>query len=183
MRKIYLPARHLKALFIFCSFLLFAFWANATTYYLTAAGAGNAQTPASWNTIAGGGGVAAANFTTNGDIFNIPVGINGTLGAGITLGSGSASGSGVALQVLGSLTINDGIILTLAGKNANESNVTVSGTIIFLGTSKVSLSVNNAGMFFTLSSGATLKTQNTLGILGTGCSIEKTGGANRKSVV
>ena len=51
MRKIYLPAKQFKTLFIFFSFLLFAFWANAQKTWSGAAGA-------SWN--------VATNWTPNG---------------------------------------------------------------------------------------------------------------------
>ena len=172
------PAKQFKTLFIFFSFLLFAFWANANTYYLTAAGAANAQTPASWNTVAGGGGTAAADFVTNGDIFNIPVVISGTFGANTIFGSGASSGSGVTIQVLGSITINNGVTITLNGKNGNNTSMTVTGTIIFGATSKVSLNDNDSRNSFTLLANATFKTSNILGVVGANCSIEKTIGVN-----
>ncbi len=176
MRKIYLPARQFKSLFIFFSFLLFGYWANANTYYLTAAGAANAQTPASWNTVAGGGGTAAADFITNGDIFNIPVVISGTFGANTIFGSAAASGSGVTIQVLGSITINNGVTITLNGKKNNNTSMTVTGTIIFGATGKVSLNDNNSSNSFILLANATFKTGNILGVVGANCSIEKTAG-------
>jgi len=178
MRKIYLPAKQFKTLFLFFSFLLFAFWASAGTYYLTAAGAGNAQTPASWNTLPAGGGTAAANFTTNGDIFNIPVGINGIFGANTIFGSGASSGSGVTIQVLGSMTINNGFTITFNGKGGNNSSITITGSIIFGATSKVSLNDNDIRNSFVLLASATLKTANVLGVVGTNCSVEKTAGLN-----
>ena len=61
-------------LFAACLMLgLFAFNnnANAATYYLTAAGAGAAQTPGNWNTIPAGGGTAATNFITLTAIVNV----------------------------------------------------------------------------------------------------------------
>ena len=145
-----------------------------TIYYLTSAGAGSAQTPGNWNTVAGGGGTAATNFTTGGDIFNIPVGINGTFGANCTFG-GTGNNNGVQLQVNGTATINNGITVTLAGKGGKQvSTMIVNGTIIFAGTaSNVNLSINDVDQTFTLSSGATLITANATGVTGTNCSITK----------
>ena len=152
MRKIYLPAKQFKTLFIFFSFLLFAFWANAqTTYYLSAVGQGSAQTLTSWRVNINGTGASPASFTNGTDIFIIPVGISGIFGASTAFGSAASSGSGVAIQVIGTLTINTGVTILLNGKNANQSSISITGTIIFGATSKVSLNDNDARMFFTLS--------------------------------
>lgn len=149
-----------------------------TIYYLTSAGAGNAQTPGNWNTNPAGGGTAATNFTAGGNIFNIPVGISGTFGANCTFG-GTGNNNGVQLQVNGTATINNGITVTLAGKSGKQvSTMIVNGTIIFAGTtSNVNLSINDADQTFTLSSGATLNTVNTTGVTGTNCSVTKAANA------
>ena len=165
MRKIYLPAKHFKSLFLLFSFLIFAFGANAGTYYLTNAARANAQLPASWNTIPAGGGTAAANFTTSGDIFIIPVGIAGTFASNTT----ATFSNVVSLQVDGSFTIG-------SGSNNAVTTVTINGTIIFSNTSSTQVTLPPGGnpnttTTFTLGASATLKTANTNGILGTNCSL------------
>lgn len=168
-----------KPLLAIAFFLFITSAARATTYYLTAAGAGNAQTPSSWNTAANGTGAAATSFTNGGDVFIVPATItNGVFASSVTFGSASGSGSGVALQILGSATINTGVTITMNGKNANNSSVAVSGTIIFGATAKISLNDNDSRNSFTLAAGATLKTANVLGVLGANCSIERTAGTS-----
>ena len=110
--------------------------AQANTYYLTAAGLANAQTASNWNTNPAGGGTTASNFTTDNDIFIIPSGISGVVSANWTFGQNSASGADLTLIINGSLTINDGIVMTLAQKNAHTTTMTVSngGSLIFRGT-------------------------------------------------
>lgn len=182
MKEFYMPMKLFKRLCLFFPLFFLCFVANATTYYLTAAGAGSAQTPANWNTNPAGGGTAATNFTTNTDIFIIPVAISGTFGASVTFGSGSASGSGVSLQVLGTMTISNAVVITLNGKNANNTSITISGTIIFGATSKVSLNDNDSRNKFILLANATLKTANVLGVVGTNCSIERAAGAINSTI-
>lgn len=144
---------------------------KAATYFLTAAGASSAQTLTSWNTVAGGGGSSPANFTTTNDIFIIPVGISGVLGTSITIGTNSTTSA--ILQIAGTLTINNGVTLSIAGRNTVD-NCIVTGTIIFAGnTARLDIVNNNVNANFVLASGATLITANTTGILGTSCSITK----------
>lgn len=122
---------------VFWAFFLIA--ANKTfavTYYLQVAGA--PQTAANWNTLPGGGGAAAANFTTAGDLFIIDndaatLGNNLTLGAGVNLqidATGSLDPSNRNLTVGGTTTIagtfSDGN--AAAGTNTFTGLVTNSGT-------------------------------------------------------
>ena len=164
------------AFFIFC----FSNSIYATTFYLTSSGSGYAQTPFSWNTAANGTGTAAttADFTAAGNIFNIPVGINGILGANTTFGSSyNGSGTNESITVDGSLTINSGITLTLSGKNSYVTTLTINstGTVMFadpaanqlLSTVAGNLSANT----FVLNTGSILITANANGITGTNGSI------------
>lgn len=152
---------------------------RSTTYYLQNANVGAASTPGSWRTDAtgAGGGTAATNFTTNGDVFNTISGQAAIFTSNVILGlSTGANGTAVSLNVVSSssATINNGVVITLNGKTTNSSTMIVSGSIIFAGTTgQVLLSVNDAACTFTLAATATLKTANTAGILGTNCSIEK----------
>lgn len=92
----------------------------ATTYTLTTSGAANAQTPGNWNTNGiGGGGTAAANFTTSGDVFIIA---SGTAGTFLT-NTSTTFATGVTLQINGTFTI---------GSTANNiTTVIIDGTIVF----------------------------------------------------
>jgi hypothetical protein len=146
-----------------------------TIYYLTAAGAGSAQTPGSWNTNPAGGGTAATNFTTTGSIFNIPSAINGVVSGNWTFGN-AGTPSSLTLTVDGSLTINNGFTLTLAQRgNGTQLPMTVNGSLIFLGTTaNANQLVGSTGgggsaadIVVTLASGATLKTANAGGIVST----------------
>jgi len=148
-------------------FLVNTTW--GTTYFLTDANKGSAHLPGSWNTSAAGAGIAATNFTTAGDIFNIPTGIVGVATASFTIGTNVETT--FQLQISGSLTLNTGVILTLAQKNAGNTTLLVNsgGLIIFsntaaqiIGLSAGSGSASNS--IFTLSSGATLATSNLSGI-------------------
>lgn len=146
----------------------------ANTYYLTAAGSANAQIAANWNTNAAGGGLAAANFTTDADIFIIPAGINAVVSANWVFGESSSNGADLTLKVNGSLTINDGIIMTLAQKNAHTTAMTVAngGSLIFLGTTAINQLVgttagNASGSNnFTLASGGNIRISNAGAIAG-----------------
>lgn len=169
----------IKFLLVFL-FLIVVINANAATYYLTSAGASSAQTASNWNTVAGGGGTAATTFVNNGDIFIIPVGISGVASGNWTFGSNG--GGSVQLSVLGSLTVNSGVTVTLEQKNAGITTVTVGngGTIFFAGTSSNQLigSTNGNGtvadLIFNLNAGASLRTNNASGVLGTTASISNT---------
>src|SRR5437764_9310649 len=100
-------ASTLKRMTLALLFLSIVSFAQAATYFLTAAGAGSAQTPGSWNTNPAGGGTAATNFTTSGDIFNIPSNINGVATASFVFGS--TSGANLVMNIDGSLTLNSGV--------------------------------------------------------------------------
>ncbi|MDB5230349.1 MAG: Mucin-22, partial [Chitinophagaceae bacterium] len=151
-------------------FVLAANFSNATTYFLTAAGAANAQTVASWNTIAAGGGTAAPNFTTAGDIFNIPANITGTVAANWTFGNASTASS-ITLTVDGTLQFTSGFSLTLTQTGAGVNTMNINGTIIFLSTATNGIQLKGAGTasgnVVNLNSGAILKTSNLAGISGT----------------
>ena len=148
--------------------------AQANTYYLTAAGSANAQTASNWNTNPAGGGTAASNFTTDNDIFIIPAGISGVVTANWTFGEGSTNGADLALTINGSLTINDGIVMTLAQKNAHTTTMTVAngGSLIFLGTTATNQLVgtkagNASGSnSFTLATGGKITITEASGITG-----------------
>jgi hypothetical protein len=147
-------------------FVLIITHLQATTYYLTSAGAGSASTPSSWNTNSSGGGTAASNFTTDGDIFIIPSGINGTFTSSVTFGN-TGNGSQVNVQINGTATINNNVTLTFTGKSSkNSSSMIVNGTLICAGitSNNLSLPIGNATNTFTLNAGATLKTANNNGI-------------------
>ena len=142
---------------------------KATTYYLTPTGAGSAQTASSWNTNPTGGGTSATNFSTSGDIFIIPSGINGIVSDNWNFGSGNVLT--LMLTIDGSLTINSGSVLTLIQKNQGTNTMTVNGRLIFLGTAVTNQLVgatNGSGgasdNTFILSSGALLITANADGI-------------------
>jgi hypothetical protein len=191
--------------FLFLTFIVFGIGSipslEANTFYLTSAGADSAQTARNWNTNAAGGGTAAGNFKTTGDIFIIPVGISGIVSANWTFGNGTIP-SALTLTISGSLTIDSGVVLTLTEKN-NVIAMTVNsgGSLIFLGTVASTNQIvglitglgASASNTITISSGAILKTANAGGIvsatngsinstyltdtLSTGANYEFTGGA------
>lgn len=145
--------------FFFLYVLVFSIPSSATTYYLTTAGAGAAETAGNWNTGGAlGGGTSASNFTTAGDIFIIDSATAATFGANTTFGSAA---NAVILQVDGSLTVNSSCVLTIGVSAANS-------IIVF--SSAHSTQCSGAGSF-TIASGSTLKTRNVNGIKGTNCSI------------
>jgi hypothetical protein len=137
--------------------------ASGANYFLTTGNAASAHTPASWNTIAAGGGTAAANFTTSGDIFIIPLG--STAG---TLLNASTFALNVTLQVNGTFTIGNG----------NSTNILIiGGKIIFTtNTTQVTIPIPSGqkSNSFTLVSGAKLITSNINGISGINCSLPLT---------
>lgn len=163
-------SKNAKKLLLITLILFSTTWAQALTYYLTAAGAGAAQTPANWNTNPAGGGTHAVNFTTDTDIFNVPVGISGIVTDNIVFGNKVNKGN-MWLTIDGTLTINNGITLSLQQQNAGVTTFTVNGSLIFLDTSANQLTSTTYGngsptnINFTLSSGAILKTVNTSGIV------------------
>ncbi len=132
---------------------IMGFEVQANTYYLTDAGKGNAQTPASWNTNPAGGGTAASNFTTNADIFDIPSTIIGTVNGNWTIGTG------VILRINGIITFD---------KNKNYI-LTVNGSIELISTNSTQITAGtggSTGTSFVLANGANLKTANSNGIIG-----------------
>lgn len=163
-----------KAVLLFSCFLIIASSVTATTYYLTAAGQANAQLPGSWNTNPGSGGTAATNFTTNGDVFIIPSGINGVVSANWTFGNGSGA-SAMNLIINGTLTVNSGSVITLAQKNSGTNTITVNGSLNFSGSTagvnqlvgSLSGSGSSSNNILNVSGGGTIKTANTAGIIST----------------
>jgi hypothetical protein len=152
--------------FIFTVVLFFlVISTQATTYYFRS---GNAQTPGNWYTLTTLG-IAATNFTTDGDIFNIPSGKVAIFSANCTFGSIAGSGTGVNLTIDGTATINTGISVTIASKNtggsSSASSIQINGTLNFLGNSQ--LKINDDGTAvptFTTSSTAIITTQNSGGL-------------------
>jgi hypothetical protein len=149
---------------------------KAATYYLTSTGASNAHIPASWNTNPLGGGTAASNFTTNGDVFIVPNGISGTLNSNLTIGNTSNNGTW-ELRIEGTLMINDNIIITLQYRNNGQGSICTlnvngnTGKIIFNDPDNSQIqcttTVGGAGQSaINLNSGATLVTANANGIVG-----------------
>jgi hypothetical protein len=151
-RKTYLLAT-LLALFVAGS-------VNAATYFLTTAGQGAAATAGNWNTGGvGGGGTAATNFTTNGDVFVISNTITGTF-LNATFGSATAS---VTLQVEsgGAIAVANPRTITIGAAGAVS-------TLYFKGTT-----VNQASGtgIITIITGSLIKTDNPAGLQGTNCSV------------
>jgi hypothetical protein len=145
-------------LFLICLIFISYNSSQASTYYLTFSGRSNAQTSSNWNTNQDGTGTSATSFTNSGDIFIVPSNLTGIINGNWTIGSG------VTLEIQGNLNID---------KNSNSS-FAIYGVIIFP-SSEYALSGPNTGnskSSFILESGATLKTANPNGILGTNCSIE-----------
>lgn len=147
---------------------------HAATFFLKAASAANAHLPASWNTVADGSGTNATNFTTTGNTFNIPAGINGTISTSVSFGPTGNTGQ-VAMTIDGTLTIASGIVLTLQQKNGSTCSLTVNagGELIFSGTNASqligSLGGNGTAADITVSvlTDGGIESANTLGISGT----------------
>lgn len=153
MKEIYLPGSFIKFCCLTVSFLAFAFWANATTYYSKATG--NANQTATWGTNADGTGTAPGNFTTSGDIFIL------RSASTLSLNANWSVGAGVTLQIDGKLNVT-----------GNNDDITISGAVIFTSTNtnQITLTGGGNGNDFTLTSGATLKTANSNGIRGSATS-------------
>jgi hypothetical protein len=110
--------------------------------------------PSGWNTSPDGTGIAAANFTTPGDIFILQAGQTSSLQGDLTIGSG------VTLRIDGSIQFQ---------KKSSE-RIVINGTIIFTSDrSQVEIvkGAGNADHAFILSDGAMLITSNSSGIHGT----------------
>lgn len=130
--------------------LVLVFNSLSETYYLTSTGAGSAQTASNWNTDSNGGGTAAANFTTNGDVFIIISGISGIFKGTTTFETG------VTLQIEGTGTASV--------DNDNAGYVlTIKGTLIFTGNSN-QLYVEGNKATITLGETINIKTSNTSGV-------------------
>ena len=161
----------LKIIIVALLLLSFPGRVEAATYYLTASGAGNAQVASNWNTEPDGSGTAAGSFTVSGDIFIIPSGIDGTVSANWIFNH--IQNSVMTLEVNGSLSINQGVVMTLYRKNEGYTTMIVRGSLIFkdsginqlIGTYE---GANKGETRFSLLPGATVKTPNTAGLLGTG---------------
>lgn len=126
----------------------------ATTYYNTPNT--DPSVPANWTTTAGGGGTAATNFTTSGDLFIVSGGTNAQFPNGGAYNW--TIGPGVTLQVDGGISY----------RNGGTKTITINGTIIFTNATVNQLVNGSSTATFTLSSGATLITANSAGIVGTG---------------
>ena len=148
-------------------FSFFAIWAQATTYFLTTAGQGTASTAGNWNTGGiGGGGTTATVFTNAADVWVISTGILATFPANTTT------------TFAGTLQVDGTILIGGNGTNTNTT-VTVNGTILFNSVSnQVTFGTSGGGgnNIFALGTAATLKTVNTAGIVGAGCSFVLNGG-------
>lgn len=118
------------------------------TYYLTVPGAGAPHLPANWNTGGtGGGGTAATNFTTAGDVFIIA----GTINAGGF--RDNTFGVDVLLVIDGTCQVDNGKFLA------------INGTISLTAAGSLQVDTRNTGDFI-LHAGATLITKNIHGIIG-----------------
>lgn len=115
------------------SFMLVA---SASEFYYQA---GAADNPANWNTLPGGGGITAGNFSTPGQSFYVSnartaaFNAGATIGVGVTMqvenGSTLAVATGRVLTIQGSLRVNDGGRLRLEGTGAVSS----VGAVQYLG--------------------------------------------------
>lgn len=134
---------------------------SAATYYLTTNGRTAAQTPSNWNTGGiGGGGTAATNFTTSGDVFIISSGIDAVFASNTS----TTFASNVTLEVNGTFQVG-------TGANNQNTALTITGTVIFNATNSTQATIPTGGnpntnTTFTLSSGASLITANQNGIVG-----------------
>jgi len=161
----------LKIIIVALLLLSFPGRVESATYYLTASGAGSAQTASNWNTEPDGSGTAAVSFKVSGDIFIIPPDIDGTVSANWIFNH--IQNSVMTLEVNGSLSINQGVVMTLYRKNEGYTTMIVRGSLIFkdsginqlIGTYE---GANKGETRFSLLPGATVKTPNTAGLLGTG---------------
>lgn len=153
------------------------FHAMAVTYFFTSTSGANPATLSNWSTNSSGiGGSNPADFATNGDFFNIRPSAVAVLTSNWTLGSTGGPGSGITVTDSGNLTINSGFSISVNGKNANNSSVYVTGTIVFQATGNLDLAVNKTNCIFQLSPGATLITANANGVFGTSCSVTSSAG-------
>lgn len=164
MKKIYLSGTFIKSLFIFCSFLLFAFWANGQKTWNGAPGA-------SWN--------VAANWTPAGiplaaDAVIIPAGRTPVITAAATCLSLQINNSPNDL-IITSLTINTGQTLTVGsgtgsvtiGSATAMANKASSTTSLIVNGSLLSGNINQRPGNLTTGSGGDGKTDLTINVDGT----------------
>jgi len=124
-----------------------------TTYFLTTGGAGNAQTPGNWNTGGiNGGGTAAANFTTSGDVFIV------SLNNAVFSGNNTTTtfGTGVTLK----------FELTGSATTVSNHSIIINGTIEFSTAATSQLTLGGGNASFSLGENATFITPNQNGIHG-----------------
>ena len=147
--------------------------ANNTTYYLTAGKSANAEDPANWNTSLNGDGTVATDFSTDGDIFVIPDGINAGISTNFVFGNSNGNCT-VTLDIMGSLSLYEGAQLILKQGSSSAStivNIHEGGSVIFVGKSTsqligaLSLQATKSKIQFNLLKGANLKTANEKGLL------------------
>lgn len=154
----------------------------AATYFFTSNAGADPSNTINWWVNSNGTGAHPANFTTDLDVFNIRPAAVAVQGANWAIGASGGGGRSVTLNDSGSLTINSGFTLSIAGKNTSSSDLFVYGTIIFQATGRVNLTVNNTSCTFNLMAGGTVKTANTTGmfdatIANGNCSIIRAGTA------
>ncbi|WP_462219284.1 hypothetical protein, partial [Ferruginibacter sp.] len=166
MKKFLLKSKSFVIAFMIANLFFITSAAGQTTYYLTTAGQANPQTPANWNTGGiVGGGTAATVFTGASDVFVISSTITASFPANVTA------------TFAGTLEVDGAIVL---GTNLNNSNttLTVNGTIVFSSLTNQFTYGSSGGAgnnTFVLGNSGTLKTQNSVGIVGVNCSITLNG--------
>jgi hypothetical protein len=138
----------------------------AAIYYLTFLGSGSAQIPASWNSNPAGGGKSPANFSTSGDKFIIPLGINGIVNGNWML-ENSSKASEITLIIEGALTINQGYSIVLSHNNEGSSKIILNGTINFMDRSHSQLlGIGDADKNpVEINAGATVNSMNSMGLI------------------
>jgi hypothetical protein len=142
--------------------------ANAQVkYYLTSAGASDADDVGSWNTNANGSGTALSSWTTGStnDTFVVPVGIVGEWNTSRNIGASNANAQSFTFEINGSLTITDNSVITFDG-SANVVTWTTNGTLTINeeGGDETFKSANIDYAYFKFSSGSTSIINNQNGI-------------------
>ena len=119
-------ARMLAAkVMMLCVLLLASSYSSEAATYYYRAGSPNPNLPSSWNTLIGGGGANATNFTTNNDIFIIPNGRMATLTAPLVLGTGA---NGVDLIIQSGGTLNTATFYVELAGNTGNFDLQAGGT-------------------------------------------------------
>ncbi len=103
---------------------------DAATYYLTSAGASDADNVASWNTAADGSGTALSSLTTASTIhtYIIPIGIDGEWNTSRLIGNSGSGAQSFTFILNGSLTITNNDVITFDG-SSNVITWTTNGTL------------------------------------------------------